>query len=684
MMRMKKFRIQNYKCFEDTGWIGADDVTVLVGKNESGKTAILQALHKFNPATPIPFDPLREFPRARFTRDYEKRDWLVTSIVFDLPKSIRDELRMLDEAFAAFEEVVCIRHYSGDLTVEFRPQIDFDGVTQSQVLDWLETALEHVRQATVEGKGEELTQLKSTVLEYLEEQKAGITEDMEAQANLPQQLHQYRNDLAARVTQEWHKGILSKPQHELQVLIERQERYDRIEEAEELIEANLPIFIYFENYGILDSKVHLPTYLQQLQQTPDNPRVRTTQTMFLHVGLDPGQLLQLGQEPSQDQPPRIEEIRRKKDERAIRAESASFDLTGKFSDWWSQRRHRVEFGLDGSYLRLWVSDDKNPARIELEERSKGFQWFFSFYLVFQVESEEGYKDAILLLDEPGLHLHPTAQQELIGFLNKISADNQLVYATHSPFMIDGDHLERARACFEQPDGTVRVSEDIWPRDRDSVFPLQAALGYSMAQTLFQGRKNLIVEGITEYWALKALSEILTDGGREGLAIEVVITPAGGAKKVTYLASLMTAQEIEVIVLLDSDEMGDRTRRELLKDLFVSGEERILLIGDVLDCDEADLEDLFPRPYYLKAVAQAYGKTIGLNTLTKEEKEEPRVVQAMKNHFNRKGWGEFEKWRPIRWLLDEWRSCKVGDLPEELVDRAERLFQETNKRLSWAA
>ena len=106
-MRMQQFRIQNYKCIEDTGWMRVDDVTVLVGKNESGKTAILTALHKFNPVTPIPFDPLREFPRARFTRDFDKQDWPVISIVFNLPEFIRDDLAELDKSFAAFEQVVC-------------------------------------------------------------------------------------------------------------------------------------------------------------------------------------------------------------------------------------------------------------------------------------------------------------------------------------------------------------------------------------------------------------------------------------------------------------------------------------------------------------------------------------------------------------------------------------------------
>ena len=93
----------------------------------------------------------------------------------------------------------------------------------------------------------------------------------------------------------------------------------------------------------------------------------------------------------------------------MKLSSASLDISKKFSQWFGQRRHKVRYQADGPYFRIWVSDDRRPdVDIELESRSKGFQWFFSFYLVFLVESDEGHKDAILLLDEPGLHLHPTA------------------------------------------------------------------------------------------------------------------------------------------------------------------------------------------------------------------------------------------------------------------------------------
>lgn len=679
MLRMMKFRVCNYKCIEDTGPIEADQITVLVGKNESGKTAVLQALHKFNPADEIPFDPLREFPRKRYTGEFSSKDWPVVSVRFSLPEDLQERLGQIDDAFASIGEVECTRHYSGHLEVAFDPPPSISDVQISQLLGWIDSSTDAIQQATVSGKGEELSELKEGLIQYLSSERATI--EQEDQSDIDGSLERVKNGAYTRVTEEWHKEALAQPLSDLEEIIHARARFHGLDKAKELIKEELPVFIYFENYGILDSKVHLPTYLQQVRDNPSDPKVRTTRTMFAHTGLDPAHLERIGLETDEMRVRESEQIRREKDERAILTESASFDLTGKFVDWYTQRRHRIEFQLDGSYLRLWVSDDKDPSRIELEERSKGFQWFFSFYLVFLVESQVGHKDAILLLDEPGLHLHPTAQQELIAFLNKISQDNQLIYSTHSPFLIDGDHLERARACVELEDGTTLISEDVWPKDPDSIFPLQAALGYSIAQTLFMGQRNLVVEGITDFWILKSLSDILSSAGSPSLDPEIVVTPAGGAKKVSYLASLMLSQDVAVAVLLDSDEMGKRERSKLLKDLFVSDENRILLIGNVLDRDEADLEDIFPRDYYLSAVSDAYNETVSIRTMVKEEKEEPRIVKAVEANFERKGYGVFEKWRPARKLLEQWKDVAPSDLPEELVDNAIKLFQEINERIA---
>ena len=128
-------------------------------------------------------------------------------------------------------------------------------------------------------------------------------------------------------------------------------------------------------------------------------------------------------------------------------------------------------------MRVWVSDDLNPSEIELDQRSAGMQYFFSFFLVFLVESEDAHANSILLLDEPGTSLHGTAQAKIVEFLRTLTEGNQVIYTTHSPFMIDADHLETVRPVYEEPGtGATRITEDVWPKDKDALFPLQAALG----------------------------------------------------------------------------------------------------------------------------------------------------------------------------------------------------------------
>ena len=83
-LKAVRFRVTNYRNINDSGWIELAKVTALVGRNESGKTALLKALHKFNPATPQPYSPQREFPRDRFTREFrDPKDWPVCAVEFE-------------------------------------------------------------------------------------------------------------------------------------------------------------------------------------------------------------------------------------------------------------------------------------------------------------------------------------------------------------------------------------------------------------------------------------------------------------------------------------------------------------------------------------------------------------------------------------------------------------------------
>lgn len=121
------------------------------------------------------------------------------------------------------------------------------------------------------------------------------------------------------------------------------------------------------------------------------------------------------------------------------------------------------------------------VEVELDQRSEGFQWMVSFYVVFFAEASDKHKNAILLLDEPGQSLHALKQAEFRETLSKLSAKNQTIYTTHSPFLVGTDELDKVRVV-EMVDRTVgtKVHLSLTATDDGAILPLQEALGYDLA------------------------------------------------------------------------------------------------------------------------------------------------------------------------------------------------------------
>jgi hypothetical protein len=360
--------------------------------------------------------------------------------------------------------------------------------------------------------------------------------------------------------------------------------------------------------------------------------------MFKHVGLTAQEITDLGIEQAQQsitqghQPTAeiIAKDQQQKEARAIKLNSASLDITDRFNSWYGQRRHTIEYQADGAYFRIWIADDRRPGvRIELEGRSRGFQWFFSFYLIFLVESEEGHKDSILLLDEPGLHLHPTAQQELIAFFENLSKKNQLIYTTHSPFLIDGENIHRVRPVTEDQLGHSHVSVEGWPKDRETIFPLQAAAGYAMVRGLFQHKQNVLVEGMSDYYYLHALSHQCRANKRAYLPDDIYMTPCGGTKMVGQIASLFLGQEVRPIVLLDGDDAGRIRRDVLLKELYSTHGSAILMLDEAIGLNgkEVEIEDILGETIILEAVNAVINKQLQLDNNDREKGSLPSQIKS---------------------------------------------------------
>jgi energy-coupling factor transporter ATP-binding protein EcfA2 len=686
MLKPVKYRVQNFRNIDDSGWIKLERITAFVGRNESGKTTLLKALHKFNPATPEPYNAQREFPRDRYTRDCKNPgDWPVCSVSFEIHDPLWSNIIALLGPNTPLDAAICTRYYDGHLSVEFVPPIENKPLDSGSLIEALDTFAKAARRLEAPSPEQEEAcqtlrtdlalwasrcQEKLTPFADLRDTKAvAILSAMRIESETKTNPH--TADLVEALQE-----VLSP------VLTEAQNPPLR-EQVTKFVKSHLPIFIYFENYGILDSAIYLPRFLEDLADSPQSPRVRTINALFKHVGLTAKEIADLGQEQAQQaraksQQPTHEMIRQdqeNKEARAIKLNSGSLDITKRFNTWYEQRRHTISYQADGGYFRVWVADDRRPGvNIELEGRSKGFQWFFSFYLIFLVESDEGHKDAVLLLDEPGLHLHPTAQQGLLSFFEKISERNQLVYSTHSPFLIDGEHLHRVRPVTEDTTGHSRINADTWPSDRETIFPLQAAAGYAMVRGLFRHKKNVLVEGMSDYYYLHALEHQCHVTGRKTLPQGTYIIPCGGTKLVGILASLFLGQEIRPLILLDGDEAGRARRNALIMELYAEHLNSIVMLDEAMfqPGTEVEVEDLLGEDIILPILNGILEEEVKLSATNRKTGSLPDRIKSWAAHNDVElpaGW----KASVALHLVSTWAENKTI-LPDAILNRAEKVFE----------
>ena len=325
------------------------------------------------------------------------------------------------------------------------------------------------------------------------------------------------------------------------------------------------------NYGNLSSKIYLPNVIKWLNgQTVagvevNDDQVRTLRVLFDFVKLNPTEILELGKDPkmlaiertrNSNSTPSAEEIKKAEDdkeERSILLQSASGDLTKKFRDWWKQGEYKFRFEADGDYFRIWVSDKIRTDEVGLELRSTGLQWFISFYLIFLVESQENHKNAILLLDEAGLTLHPLAQKDLSRFFDNLSTNNQIINTTHSPFIVDTTNIDRCRVVYMDDKGFTVASSDLRQGadalNEKSIYAVHAAMGLSVSDILLQGCQNIVVEGPSDQHYLNAIKSFLI---REKLIApkqEIVFVPSGGVKGVPGVVSILSSKADELPSLI---------------------------------------------------------------------------------------------------------------------------------------
>ncbi len=609
-MNLKRFRVTNFRSVEDSGWIETDDVTALIGTNESGKTNIILPLWKLNPAKEGEIIPTADYPRKHYNefRHLDPKPVFIRA-TFDVGEELAQQLA--DKTGMPVEmirEAEVARRFDGNYEVDFPNAEPPRSVNRERVLAILESTEQELDGMTPLKTEEELKRLLLSSLknarESIHSSESVQTEDLNS---ILRALEGIKTESAPKTS-----TIVPRYQQALDSIGALHDEISHahprdVDDAVDLVLDNLPKFVYYSTYGNLDSEIYLPHVIANLARKDlglkEQAKARTLKVLFEFVRLQPQEILELGRDfkdpsraPTEQE---LAAITEKKKQRSILLQSASTLLTTEFRDWWKQGEYRFRFEADGDHFRIWVSDDKRPEEIELEGRSTGLQWFLSFYLVFLVEQADAHEGAILLLDEPGLSLHPLAQRDLSEFFDSLAGDNQLVYTCHSPFLVDADRLDRARKVFVGTDGTSKVTSDLRATDGDigqrgAAYAVHAALGLSVAESLLLGCTPIVVEGPSDQHYLTAIKNMLIAAGRLKPGRELVFPPAGGTKGVKAVASILGGRDEELpVTLFDSDIQGKVMVNALCNGLYAGDPSRVLQVETFTGIATSEVEDLIP-------------------------------------------------------------------------------------------
>jgi energy-coupling factor transporter ATP-binding protein EcfA2 len=588
------FKVEMYKGVIDSGWIDLQDLTVIVGKNEAGKTTLLKALHKFKPFRDEPYVINREWPRGH--RRDQKTNQIACTVRFALDEDEREAIsEHTDEEFVA-ATIDLARTYSGHYWL-----LGPEAFPDRPPLDNISAAFDELPPLPDEAGDGYQSAVDAARAEVREKAVAGLF------TNLATEVKQRRPLLLAAMTDETravedpHATAFLAKLAEIVTTLSNQPTIRR--KCTELVTKWVPTFIYMDDYRSFQGSV----LLSQLQQRKSQGQLtQEDKTVLMLMELSG---LKLDDVIAKSAPDRIED-------RTYDLSDAGRSLTNDISSRWTQRSYEVDFRADGDKFMTFVKDENDPSLIPLEDRSKGFQWFFSFDLMLAHETRGTFAGAVLLLDEPGLHLHPEAQRDLVKRLEQYAKENTVLYTTHLPFMIDLRHPARIRVINEDQGKGTTVSSDLTGSQKEAKFVLQAALGMSGSQSHLLSQQNLVVEGVDDYWVLTELSNLLIRSGEPGLPDELFITPAGGASEAAYIATFMIGQKLDVVVLLDSDSAGGDAHDKLVKTWlarYQDAKAEVLMLGPAAGATATEFatEDLFTDDFFAGVVAEVYHKELQL-------------------------------------------------------------------------
>ncbi|GAB5555640.1 MAG: hypothetical protein Sapg2KO_52310 [Saprospiraceae bacterium] len=671
-MKLTKARVQNYRSIIDTGEFDIEELkTILVGPNEAGKTVLLKALQQLNkPSDVLGFEVLRDYPRSKFndidTGKVDPKNVTVVTGYFELEDSDKEEIpeQFRNCKYKFYKNIDNSTYHS---LIDAPNRINFKDIKSD-----LSRLIAHLdKQYSIEYPEEETKKpsiLIKPIIDTFEDSTILTDENCK---NLKPFIE--KNYALIEEGNE-------KEESRYEKLVEQIGFNSKYQLVLDTLSKLKPVFILFNNYFKVKPSVHLEHLATRTEQKLLDDQYYDYGNLCLLklLGFTARELSALGktQSPDINKPDALKDYKDKLDTRSYKLNAASVRLTEEIKKVWMPNPDRPEADklkvtADGQYLKVVVEDDIG-VDIELDQRSEGFQWLVSFFVVFFAEAMDKHKNAVLLLDEPGMSLHGLKQRDFRDTITRLAEHNQTIYTTHSPFLVGPDELDLVRVVElkNRKEGT-KVHTTISSSDPAGLLPLQEALGYDLAQSLFSQQRNLILEGITDYWYVDATANLLRESKDENLNDKIALVFANSAGKVVYYATILFAHNLKVAALLDSDSAGDQAaQQENL--VHTLGNKNILRTKDFVDnVPKAEIEDLL-RETLIGIVKKEYG--VDTKATSNSQPNRP-IIDIFSAEVP-----DFSKYKLAKMYIKWTRENEANKLKPTELANWKKLIQQVNKAL----
>ena len=645
-MRLRRFRVRAFRCIHDSGYITVGDLAAFVGRNESGKTTILQALTLLNKD-----EMVSELDLCDELTDELKSEIKLTEGEFDLNENERE---LLEEKFPnlSIKKIKIFR-------TNKNPQIQYDFI-DSEFSTKKDTIFKSWKNLT-----DDLKNFVEIIPNHVSKQLD--TEFFESSMPIDKETFSVKLDTL-------NKTILDAASQEPQVISEWKDLYDQImgnfdsvfvsnkkrKELEKFILDTLhPRFVYFSDYKKILGNINLNEYLKDpttsdvggIEYLEEFDRAETVKNLLYLAELEIGELKNASSSPS----------------KLIKLLSTSNKkLTARLNPSWKGEPIHVELRLNpGNIMSVIISDVHKDGTITntglLNRRAEGFKWTFSFIVNFAAETQKAeLKEAILLLDEPARNLHPTQQLGISDLLKNLTGSNQVLYATHSPFMIfDYTPGNLLVVELDRKKHLSRIFYDYWNADDATLTPILYGLSKGLVGSIIDreigsnSRPLIIVETMSDTLYLNAFDKFLQDPNISMNPLNIV--PAYNKNSVLPLSIFYRNHGYNTFILLDNDleskQIAEQLKDNKFLDLQIIFFEKV---GELLQ----SIEEYMMIEDYLYAVNQTYEIKLrreGFNNLTKEEvsvQGKNGVIEnliAVWNEHRDDDWGEFEKEEVCRYI-----------------------------------